>query len=116
MSTLPKPLFNGDAVTVSARFPRAPEGVLRLMGHPGEAGASRCQGEVGLGAVRDDEPFMRMAAAVQGHALMQDDGDMTPRPWCWRSITSSLGRSPTSYSSRPVQRATDPRTCPNCSR
>lgn len=77
VSTLPKPVFNGDAVTVWARFPRAPEGVLRLMGHPGEAGAFRCQGEVGLGAVRDDEPFMRMAAAVQGHALMQDDGDMT---------------------------------------
>ena len=65
MSALPGSVFDGDAVTVWARFAQVPDGTVRLVGTRTHAGAPESLGEACLTAAEHDATLSRMAVAAQ---------------------------------------------------
>jgi Ca-activated chloride channel family protein len=74
MSTLPASVFDGDAVTVWARFAQVPDGRVSLVGRTAQVSAPVSLGEACLSAVRQDAALGRMAVAAQVDSLLAADG------------------------------------------
>ena len=78
MSTLPGSVFDGDAVTVWARFAQVPDGRVRLVGRTAQESAPVSLGEACLSAVQQDAALGRMAVAAQVDSLLAADGPQSP--------------------------------------
>ncbi len=74
MSTLPASVFDGDAVTVWARFAQVPDGGVSLVGRTAQVSAPVSLGEACLSAVQQDAALGRMAVAAQVDSLLAADG------------------------------------------
>jgi Ca-activated chloride channel family protein len=74
MSALPGSVFDGDAVTVWARFAQVPDGTVRLIGRRTHAVAPESLGEACLTAAEHDATLSRMAVAAQIETLLADRG------------------------------------------
>ncbi len=79
MSPLPGSVFDGDAVTVWARFAQAPHGwvpdqPVRLVGRMAQEDAPVSLGEASLSAVEPHAVLGRMAVAAQIESLLAADG------------------------------------------
>ena len=74
MSTLPGSVFDGDAVTVWARFAQVPDGTVRLVGTRAHAEAPESLGEASLTAAEHDSALSRMAVAAQIESLLAAEG------------------------------------------
>lgn len=74
MSALPGSVFDGDAVTVWARFAQVPDGMVRLVGTRTHAGAAESLGEACLTAAEHDATLSRMAVAAQIESLLASEG------------------------------------------
>lgn len=74
MSALPGSVFDGDAVTVWARFAQVPDGTVRLVGTRTHAGAPESLGEASLTAADHDSALSRMAVAAQIESLLTAEG------------------------------------------
>ncbi|KIN88937.1 VIT and vWA domain-containing protein [Thauera sp. SWB20] len=70
MSALPGSVFDGDAVTVWARFAQVPDGTVRLVGTRAHAEAPESLGEASLTAAEHDSALSRMAVAAQIETLL----------------------------------------------
>ncbi len=70
MSALPGSVFDGDAVTVWARFAQVPDGTVRLVGTRTHAGAPESMGEACLTAAEHDSALSRLAVAAQIESLL----------------------------------------------
>lgn len=79
MSALPGSVFDGDAVTVWARFAQAPEGTVRLVGRRAHSPASERLGETALTVSRNDVVLNRMAVAAQVEDLLETEGMVSPQ-------------------------------------
>lgn len=79
MSALPGSVFDGDAVTVWARFAKAPEGTVRLVGRRAHNPTSERLGEATLTVSRNDVVLSRMAVAAQVEHLLEAEGMPSPR-------------------------------------
>lgn len=74
MSALPGSVFDGDAVTVWARFAQVPDGTVRLIGRRTHAVAPESLGEACLTAAEHDATLSRMAVAAQIETLLATEG------------------------------------------
>jgi len=74
MSALPGSVFDGDAVTVWARFAQVPDGTVRLIGTRPHAGAPESLCEASLTAAEHDATLSRMAVAAQIESLLAAEG------------------------------------------
>ena len=74
MSALPGSVFDGDAVTVWARFAQVPDGTVRLVGTRPHAVAPESLGEACLTAAEHDSTLSRMAVAAQIETLLAGEG------------------------------------------
>ena len=74
MSALPGSVFDGDAVTVWARFAQVPDGTVRLVGRRMHAVAPESLGEACLIAAEHDSALSRMAVAAQIETLLAAEG------------------------------------------
>lgn len=74
MSALPGSVFDGDAVTVWARFAQVPDGTVRLIGTRPHAVAPESLGEACLTAAEHDATLSRMAVAAQIETLLATEG------------------------------------------
>jgi Ca-activated chloride channel family protein len=74
MSALPGSVFDGDAVTVWARFAQVPDGTVRLVGTRTHAGAPESLGEACLIAAEHDSALSRMAVAAKIETLLAGEG------------------------------------------
>ncbi|WEN41947.1 hypothetical protein CKCBHOJB_01529 [Thauera sp. GDN1] len=74
MSALPGSVFDGDAVTVWARFAQVPDGTVRLVGTRMHAVAPESLGEACLTAAENDSALSRMAVAAQIETLLATEG------------------------------------------
>ena len=74
MSALPGSVFDGDAVTVWARFAQVPDGTVRLIGTRPHAVAPESLGEACLTAAEHDATLSRMAVAAQIESLLATEG------------------------------------------
>jgi Ca-activated chloride channel family protein len=74
MSALPGSVFDGDAVTVWARFAQVPDGTVRLVGRRTHAGVPESLGEACLIAAEHDATLSRMAVAAQIETLLAGEG------------------------------------------
>ena len=74
MSALPGSVFDGDAVTVWARFAQVPDGTVRLVGTRPHAVAPESLGEACLTAAEHDSALSRMAVAAQIETLLATEG------------------------------------------
>ena len=74
MSALPGSVFDGDAVTVWARFAQVPDGTVRLIGRRTHAVATESLGEACLTAADHDAALSRMAVAAQIESLLSAEG------------------------------------------
>ncbi|MBP7640098.1 MAG: VWA domain-containing protein [Thauera sp.] len=74
MSALPGSVFDGDAVTVWARFAQVPDGTVRLVGTRTHAVAPESLGEACLTAAEHDSALSRMAVAAQIEGLLAAEG------------------------------------------
>lgn len=74
MSALPGSVFDGDAVTVWARFAQVPDGTVRLVGTRAHAPAPESLGEACLTAADHDAALSRMAVAAQIETVLAAEG------------------------------------------
>jgi Ca-activated chloride channel family protein len=74
MSALPGSVFDGDAVTVWARFAQVPDGTVRLIGRRTHAPVPESLGEACLTAAEHDATLSRMAVAAQIETLLAGEG------------------------------------------
>jgi len=74
MSALPGSVFDGDAVTVWARFAQVPDGSVRLVGRRTHAPAPESLGEACLTAADHDATLSRMAVAAQIETVLAAEG------------------------------------------
>jgi len=79
MSALPGSVFDGDAVTVWARFAQMPDGVVSLLGSTAQARTPAPLGEAELVMASEDETLTRMAVAAQVEDLLKREGQYSPR-------------------------------------
>jgi Ca-activated chloride channel family protein len=79
MSALPGSVFDGDAVTVWARFAQVPDGSVHLVGTRTHAGAPESLGEASLTAADHDSALTRMAVAAQIETLLAAEGAHSPQ-------------------------------------
>ncbi len=79
MSALPGSVFDGDAVTVWARFAQVPDGQVRLVGRTTQVAAPVALGEASLRAVEQHAALGRMAVAEQVDHLLAAEGAQWPQ-------------------------------------
>jgi len=79
MSALPGSVFDGDAVTVWARFAQVPDGTVRLVGTRTHAVAPESLGEACLTAAGHDSALSRLAVAAQIETLLAAEGAHSPQ-------------------------------------
>ncbi|WP_068803117.1 VIT and vWA domain-containing protein [Thauera phenolivorans] len=79
MSALPGSVFDGDAVTVWARFAQVPDGTVRLVGTRTHAVAPESLSEASLTAAEHDAALSRMAVAAQIEGLLTAEGVHSPQ-------------------------------------
>ncbi|ENO91588.1 von Willebrand factor type A [Thauera sp. 28] len=71
MSALPGSVFDGDAVTVWARFAQMRDGVVGLFGSTAQARTLELLGKADLKLTRHDATLPRMAVAAQIEDLLK---------------------------------------------